>query len=37
MPLAEGAMTALPPSREEIEKLLKIASKYGVEILLPGH
>lgn len=37
VPLAEGALTALPPSHEEIEKLLKIASKYGVEILLPGH
>lgn len=37
VPLAEGATTALPPSQEEIEKLLKIAPKYGVEILLPGH
>ena len=37
VPLAEGATTALPPSHEEIEKLLKIAPKYGVEILLPGH
>ena len=37
VPLAEGATIALPPSHEEIEKLLKIAPKYGVEILLPGH
>lgn len=37
VPLAEGATTALPPSHVEIEKLLKIAPKYGVEILLPVH
>lgn len=37
LPLAEGAMTALPPSKEEIEKLLLIAPNYGVEIKLPGH
>lgn len=35
--LAEGATTAPPPSREEIEKLLAIAPKYGIEILVPGH
>ena len=35
VPLAEGSTTALPPTREEIEKLLKIAPKYGIEILLP--
>ncbi len=29
VPLTEGAMTALPPSREEIEKLLKIAPNYA--------
>lgn len=34
VPLAEGATTALPPTREEIEKLLKVAPDYGVEILL---
>lgn len=34
-PLASGATTAPPPSHEEIEKLLKLAPKYGVEILLP--
>jgi quercetin dioxygenase-like cupin family protein len=37
VPLAEGATTALRPSKEEIEKLLKIAPNYGVEILLPKH
>lgn len=37
VPLAEGATTALPPSHDEIEKLLKIAPNYGVEILLPKH
>jgi quercetin dioxygenase-like cupin family protein len=35
VPLAEGSTSALPPTREEIEKLLKIAPKYGIEVLLP--
>lgn len=35
VPLAEGSTTALPPTREEIDKLLKIAPQYGIEILLP--
>ena len=35
MPLAEGATTALPPTKEDIEKLLAIAPKYGIEIRLP--
>jgi quercetin dioxygenase-like cupin family protein len=34
VPLAEGATTALPPTREEIEKLLAIAPKYGIELRL---
>jgi quercetin dioxygenase-like cupin family protein len=33
--LAEGAATALPPSKDEIEKLLAVAPRYGVEIMLP--
>lgn len=37
VPLDEGATTALPPTKEEIEKLLLIAPNYGVEIKLPGH
>jgi hypothetical protein len=37
VPLAEGATTALPPTKEEIEKLLAIAPRYGVEIKLPHH
>jgi len=35
--LAEGATTALPPTKEEIEKLLKLAPNYGVQILLPKY
>ncbi len=35
VPLAEGSTTALPPTQEEIEKLLKVAPRYGIEILLP--
>ena len=37
LPLAEGATTALPPTKAEIEKLLAIAPRYGIEIRLPGH
>lgn len=37
VPLPEGATTALPPTKEEIEKLLAIAPSYGIEISLPGH
>jgi quercetin dioxygenase-like cupin family protein len=37
VPLPEGATTALPPIKEEIEKLLAVAPKYGIEIRLPGH
>ncbi|HEX5271407.1 MAG TPA: quercetin 2,3-dioxygenase [Gemmataceae bacterium] len=36
VPLAEGVTTALPPTREEIERLLAVAPRYGVEIMLPG-
>jgi quercetin dioxygenase-like cupin family protein len=35
VPLAEGATTALPPTKEEIEKLLATAPSYGVEIRMP--
>jgi quercetin dioxygenase-like cupin family protein len=35
VPLTEGATTALPPTKEEIEKLLTIAPRYGIEIILP--
>ena len=37
VPLAEGATTAAPPSKEEIERLLAVAPKYGIEILPPPH
>jgi hypothetical protein len=37
VPLAEGATTALPPTKAEIEKLLETAPRYGIEIRLPGH
>src|SRR5215475_10027396 len=36
VPLAEGATTTLPPTKEEIEKLMAIAPKYGIEVRLPG-
>jgi quercetin dioxygenase-like cupin family protein len=34
VPLAERTTTALPPTKEEIEKLLAIAPSYGIEIKL---
>ena len=37
VPLPEGSTTALPPTKEEIEKLLAIAPRYGIEIRLPPH
>ena len=37
VPLPESVTTALPPTKEEIEKLLAIAPRYGIELLLPGH
>jgi quercetin dioxygenase-like cupin family protein len=37
VPLAEGATTAKPPAEDEIEKLLAIVPKYGIELKLPGH
>src|ERR1700760_4716068 len=37
VPLAEGATTAPPPTKDEIERLLAVAPRYGIEIRLPGH
>jgi quercetin dioxygenase-like cupin family protein len=35
VPLAEGTTTAPPPTKEEIDKLLAVAPRYGIEIRLP--
>jgi len=36
IPLPQGATTATPPTKEELEKLLAAAPRYGIEIkLLP--
>src|SRR5216117_100834 len=35
VPLPEGVTTALPPTKDEIEKLLAVAPRYGIEIKLP--
>lgn len=35
VPLTEGATTAGPPTRDEIERLLAIAPGYGITILPP--
>jgi quercetin dioxygenase-like cupin family protein len=37
VPLPEGPTTALPPTKEEIGKLLAVAPRYGIEIKLPAH
>ena len=37
VPLADGATSALPPTKAEIEKLLAVAPGYGIEIRLPAH
>jgi hypothetical protein len=35
VPVPPGATTAAPPTKEEIEKLLAAAPRYGIEIKLP--
>jgi glyoxylate utilization-related uncharacterized protein len=37
LPLPEGSTTALPPTKDEIERLLAVAPQYGIEFKLPGH
>jgi quercetin dioxygenase-like cupin family protein len=37
VPLTERATMALPPTKDEIERLLAVAPRYGIEIKLPGH
>ncbi len=32
-----GTTTAAPPTKTEIEKLLEVAPRYGLEILVPHH
>jgi quercetin dioxygenase-like cupin family protein len=36
-PVAEGATTAPLPTKDELEKLLAVAARYGIEIQLPHH
>jgi len=35
VPVVQGATTAAPPTKEEIEKLLAVAPRHGIEIRLP--
>jgi quercetin dioxygenase-like cupin family protein len=35
VPVSQGATTAPPPTKEEIDKLLTVAPRYGIEIRLP--
>jgi len=37
MPVPQGATAVPPPTKEDMEKLLAVAPKYGVEIRLPKH
>jgi quercetin dioxygenase-like cupin family protein len=36
VPVAPGATTAPPPTKEEIERMLAVAPRYGIEIRLWG-
>jgi len=36
VPVDQGATTALPPTKEELGKILVVAPKYGIEIRLPN-
>jgi quercetin dioxygenase-like cupin family protein len=36
VPVPQGATTASPPTPAEIEKMLEIAPRYGIEIRLPA-
>jgi quercetin dioxygenase-like cupin family protein len=35
VPVVQGATSAAPPTKEEIEKLMAVAPRYGIEIKLP--
>ena len=35
VPVPDGLTAALPPANEEIEKLLAVAPRYGIEIKAP--
>ena len=37
LPVPQGATAAPPPTKQEIEKLLAIAPRYGIEIIPPTH
>jgi mannose-6-phosphate isomerase-like protein (cupin superfamily) len=37
VPVAQGAKTAPPPTKAEIEKMIEIAPRYGIEIRMPVH
>lgn len=37
IPVANGTTTASAPTQAEIQKLIEIAPRYGVEIKLPAH
>jgi len=37
VPVAQGTTTAALPTKAEIEKLLAVAPKHGIEIKLSGH
>src|SRR5690349_10859099 len=37
VPVTPGTTTAAPPTKEEIDKLLAVAPRYGIEFKLPDH
>ena len=36
VPVAQGATTAAPPTKDEVDRLLAAAPRYGIEIRLPA-
>jgi hypothetical protein len=37
VPVEQGAMSAPKPTKEDIEKLMAVAPRYGIEIMVPQH
>ncbi len=37
VPLPDGAATAPPPAKDEVERMLAVAPRYGIEIRSPPH
>ena len=36
-PVEQGAVSAPPPTKDDLEKMLAAATSYGIEIRIPEH